>query len=110
MVLEIISIVLSSLTMIAVAVINAEATKDRKQKELREKKEDELASRKERESRLSMQMMYATLQLSVVTANAVLGGHNNGNVERAKQAAEAADEAYLNFLQDVASHEVAKKV
>ena len=108
MILEIISIVLSSLTMIIVAIINTRATQDRKVTEERNRKADELASKREKESRLSMQMMDATLQLSVVTANAVLGGHNNGNVERAKQAAEKAQAEYLQFLQEIASHEVAK--
>ena len=106
--LEVLSIICSSVTMIIVAYINYRAVQDRKKNEERDKKTDEIAVRREKESRLSMKMMDATLQLSVVTANAVLGGHNNGNVEKAKQAAEEARAQYLNFLQDIASHEVAK--
>ena len=101
MALEIISIVLSSLTMIVVAIINNNAN-------IRAKKEDELAKKREKESRLSMQMMDASVQLSVVTANALTGGHNNGNVEAARIAAENARAAYNAFLQEVAAHEVAK--
>ena len=82
---------------VIVAVIEAIAAKGRK-----DTKEKE--ARRQEEMRLSMQMMSATLQLSVVTANALTGGHNNGNVERAKSAAEKADRDYQVFLQDTSSH------
>ena len=55
-----------------------------------------------------MKMMSATLQLSVVTANALTGGHNNGNVEAARLAAETAQAEYEAFLQKVTAQEVAK--
>ena len=54
-----------------------------------------------------MKMMSATLQLSVVTANALTGGHNNGNVEAARLAAENAQADYQAFLQKVTAQEVA---
>ena len=71
-------------------------------------KAEEQAKMRERESRLSMKMIDATLQLSIVEANALTGGHNNGNVERARAAAEAAQIEYHAFLQDIAAHEVSK--
>ena len=49
-----------------------------------------------------------TLQLCVVTANALTGGHNNGNVERARQAAQEAEDAYNQFIQRLAANQVAK--
>lgn len=55
-----------------------------------------------------MKMNSATLQLCVVTANALTGGKNNGNVERAKQAAKEAEEAYNTFIQELAANQVAK--
>lgn len=55
-----------------------------------------------------MQMMYATLQLSIVTANALTGGHNNGNVEQAKLAAQTAEADYQKFLQKVAASAINK--
>lgn len=106
--LEIISIIMSSLTMVVVAIINYRATVDRKKQEEREKKEDRRAAQREKESRLSMQMMDASIQLSIVSANALTNGKNNGNVEEARKAAEAARIAYIDFLKDVAAHEVAK--
>ena len=46
------------------------------------------------ETRLAMTMNSATLQLCVVTVNALTGGHNNDNVERAQLAAQEAEEAH----------------
>lgn len=97
---EVICAILSGLTLIVVAIIN-----QRSQQE--QKKNDEYIKRREREARLSMQINDACLQLSIATANAVLGGKNNGNVEKAYAAAEAARVEYMRFLQEVASHEIA---
>ena len=66
------------------------------------------ASLRERHGELMLQMLDATLQLSVVTANAMTGGHNNGNVERARLAADEAAKEYNAFAKKVANHEVAK--
>ena len=88
---------------VIVAIIELIASKDRKRtKKLTEDLEKRAALREE-ESRLSMQMNYATLQLSIVTANALTGGHNNGNVEQAKMNAQKAEADYQHFLQKVAA-------
>ena len=87
---------------VMVAIVEALAARDRKRANLRE-------DRRAEESRLSMQMMSATLQLAIVTANALTGGHNNGNVERARKAAEEAEQEYNTFLQRLAASEIAKK-
>lgn len=60
------------------------------------------------ETRLAMAMNSATLQLCVVTANALTGGHNNGNVERAREAAQKAEKDYEAFIQQLAAKQVAK--
>ena len=86
---------------VIVAVCEAIAAKDRKRAERHAKLRAE-------ESRLSMQMIDATLQLSIVTANALTNGHNNGNVERARTAAKKASEDYYDFLRKVASSECTK--
>ena len=72
------------------------------------KKMEHRAELRQRESLLSLRMMDATLQLSVVTSNALTGGHNNGNVERARIAANKAAEDYEEFLREVTAHEVGK--
>lgn len=66
------------------------------------------AALRQRESLLSLRMMDATLQLSVVTANAVTGGHNNGNVERAREAASKVADEYEDFLRETTAHEIGK--
>ena len=60
------------------------------------------------ESLLSMEMMDATMQLCIVTANALTGGHNNGNVERAREASKAAAQEYEEFKRRVTAHELGK--
>lgn len=92
--------ILPAVATVTVAVVEALAARDRRRAKLRE-------DRRAEESRLSMQMMSATLQLATVTANALTGGHNNGNVERAKSAAEKAEKDYQSFLISVAAKEVA---
>lgn len=69
---------------------------------------DRNAKLRQRESLLSLRMMDATLQLSVVTSNALTGGHNNGNVERARAAAEKVATDYEEFLREITAHEVGK--
>ena len=101
--------IIPAIATITVAIIEAKAAKERKQTKEQKDKEEQREQRRAEESRLSMQMMYATLSLSLVTANALTGGHNNGNVEAAKQAATAVEAEYQAFLQKVAAEQLAKK-
>ena len=98
--------IIPAIATVIVAIIEAVAAHDRKQNKAEREAEDRRDKERLEESRLSMKMMSATLQLSVVTANALTGGHNNGNVERAKKAAEDAEGQYQAFLQRVASEEI----
>lgn len=100
--------VIPGLFTVLVAIIELIAAKDRKQS----KKEHERLKRHEqqraKETKLQMEMNSATLQLCVVTSNALTGGHNNGNVERARQAAKDAEDAYNAYIQELAANQVAK--
>lgn len=100
--------VIPGLFTVLVAIIELIAAKDRKQS----KKDNERLKRHEqqraKETKLQMEMNSATLQLCVVTSNALTGGHNNGNVERARQAAKDAEEAYNAYIQELAANQVAK--
>ena len=107
-VIKILGIVFPVVGTIIVAIIEKNASKARQEQKEKDEKDEERAKLRERESRLSMRMLDATLQLSIVEANALTGGHNNGNVETARKAAEAAQKEYTAFLQEIASHEVAK--
>ena len=86
--------IISAISAIIVAYIGAHTRQMESKAEKREK-------RREKESLLSMKMMDANMQLSTVTANALLGGHNNGNVEEAREAAKKAREEYEAFLREV---------
>lgn len=100
--------IIPAISAVVVAVVEALAAKDRS----RAKKQAETLKRHEQqraeETRLAMAMNSATLQLCIVTANALTGGHNNGNVERAREAAREAEEEYNKFIQRLASNQVAK--
>ena len=86
---------------IVVAKIEADNKKERKRTE-------ERAKVREKESRLSMKMMSAAIDLGFVTSLAVTGGHTNGNVEAAQKKAQAAQKEYDDFLQETAAHIIAE--
>lgn len=98
---ELICVVISSLSLIVVSIIE---TQNRRRHKTAEKR----AERRETESRLSMELMSATLDLSYVTSLAVTGGHTNGNVEAAQKKAQEAQRAYEDFIRDEAAHAVSK--
>ena len=66
------------------------------------------AARRERESRLAMDLMYANCALSLTTAKKLAGMHTNGDVEEAMEAARAAQEAYQDFARDEAARQFSK--
>lgn len=98
---EIIPALLSAFALVLVALINRRTARI-------EKTNQKTAACRERESRLSMDMMAASIELADVTAYALAGGRLNGNVERARQKAAQAREAYDAFLRDVSAEEVTK--
>lgn len=100
-VIEIASAVIAAAALIIVAIIETGNRRRQKTEEIRRQ-------RREKESRLSMELMSASVDLSYVTSLAVTGGHTNGNVEAAQKKARAAQEAYEDFLKDEAAHAVAK--
>ena len=66
------------------------------------------AQRREKESRLAMELMYANCSLSLTTAKKLAGLHTNGDVEAAMTAADNAKEAYVNFVRDEAARNFSK--
>lgn len=66
------------------------------------------ASRREHESRLAMELMYANCALSLTTAKKLAGLHTNGDVEEAMEAAKTAQAAYQDFVRDEAAHQFSK--
>ena len=102
------AVIVPALATIVVAVVESIASRERKANKEEREKQEARAERRAEETQLSMQLLSANLQLSIVTANALTGGHNNGNVERAREAAEQSETAYNAFLQKIAAKEVAK--
>lgn len=100
--------VISGLFMVVVALIEAQAAKDRKKTKEETERQKQHEEERAKELRLSMRLIHATLQLGVVSANALTGGHNNGNVERARLTAEKAEEEYDDFLKELGAKQVTK--
>lgn len=98
---EIVCAVITAVATIIVALVGANIRRSNARME-------ERAKLRQRESMLSLKMMDATLQLSIVTANALTGGHNNGNVKRARDAADAAAKEFEDFMREVTAHEISK--
>ena len=72
------------------------------------KRSEARAARREKESRLAMELMYANCSLSLITAKKLTGMHTNGDVEEAMEAAAGAREAYIDFVRDEAAHNFSK--
>lgn len=100
-IIEIAAAVISAVALIIVAIIETGNRRRQKTEEIRRQ-------RREKETRLSMELMSASVDLSYVTSLAVTGGKTNGNVEAAQAKAVKAQEAYENFLKDETAHAVAK--
>ena len=100
--------VIPGLFTVLVAIIELIAAKDRKQSKKNQERIKRHEQQRAKETKLQMEMNSATLQLCVVTSNALTGGHNNGNVERARQAAKDAEDAYNAYIQELAANQVAK--
>lgn len=100
--------IISASAVIVVAVIEAFSAIDRRKM----KKERENAARRaairEQESRLSMQMMDAALQLGLATAAAVEQGEITCEMKAARKKAEKAQSEYEKFVRDIAAHQVTK--
>lgn len=101
--------VVSAAGLVIVAIIEGVAARERKSVRRDREREERRAALRERESRLSMEMMSATCDLALVTAKKVNGMHTNGDVEDAMESASTAQDAYRAFLRDTASHQVAKR-
>lgn len=97
----VVSALIAALASIVVAVIELRASRDRKRTEAR-------AERREEESRLSMDLMLTTSEMTDVLCIALQGGQINGNVEEARRKGKDAREAYRAFLRNQAAHQVAK--
>lgn len=96
---EIICTVITGIASIIVALVGYRISKSHKESEKR-------AERRKMESILSLEMVVATMELTEVCANALTGGHNNGNVAAAKKKCNCAREKYKAFQKEVVAEEI----
>lgn len=101
--------VIAAAAAIVVAIIELIAARDRKHTKKIVEESRTRAVRREKESRLSMDLMSATCRLSCDTAKAVRDGHTNGTLTGNLESAEAALSAYDDFIRQEAAHAVAKE-
>ena len=100
-IIEIASAVVSATAIIVVAIIET-------RNKCRQNIEESRRQRREKETRLSMELISASVDLAYVTSLAVTGGQTNGNVEEAQKKAVKAQEAYEDFLKAETAHAVSK--
>ena len=98
---EVICALIAAVATVVAALAEHRSRQSAKRSEIR-------AARREKESRLAMDLMYANCSLSLTTAKKLAGMHTNGDVEEAMEAARAAPEAYQDFARDEAAHQFSK--
>lgn len=99
--IEVICALIAAAATILAALANRRTRISSKRMEIR-------AQRREKESRLAMDLMYANCALSLTTAKKLAGMHTNGDVEEAMEAARKAQGAYVSFARDEAAHNFSK--
>ncbi len=99
--MEYASEIISGIFALLVVWIEARTARDRRQAEKR-------AVIRARESKLAMQMQDANLSLALATELAVERGETNGEMKAAKEKAVAAQEAYDEFIRELAAEQATK--
>ena len=100
--------IISAAAIIIVAIIEANAAKDRKKADADRKAILERAETRAKESRLSMSLMCSTCELGLETTKALRDGCTNGTLDGRMKDAEAALKAYNEFIKAEAADAVSK--
>ena len=106
--IEVAKAVLSFLGIVIVAVIEANAAKDRKKADEDRQTILERSKIRAQESRLSMSLMCSTCELGLETTKALRDGYTNGTLDGRMEEAEKALKAYNEFIKDEAADVVSK--
>ena len=93
---------------VMVAVIGGLFARNSKKQKVETELIEARAAIRAEESRLSMQLMSASVNLGVVTAVAVKDGKANGNVNEAVSKAHIAQQEYYNFINTLAAKKLSK--
>jgi hypothetical protein len=100
--------IISAIATVICAFIGALVTIETRKRKRQYEKTEARAGLRAEESRLSMKMMSASIELGEATAIAVSGGKINGEMERARASAKKAREEYDALLERVAAREISK--
>ena len=100
--------ILGFLQAVTVAVIGGLFARESKRRNKELSVVDARAIIRAEESRLSMKLMSASVGLGTATAKAVRDGHTNGTMEAALEEAESVKREYYNFVNTVASKQIAE--
>lgn len=101
-----INALISAASAICVAILTGLFARDSRR---RKAADDDLKARAQiraRESRLSMQLMSASVKLGVATSLAVEQQKLNGEMKDARESAEKAQKAYWEFIDDIAANDI----
>lgn len=108
MMIQIVTAIISAVSLVAVAVIGKRSDKNQKNAEAYRTERAKMEEIRAKENYLEMKVQIATLDLAYVTSLAVTGGHTNGNVEEAQTKAKKAKEEYYEFINKTYSEEIGK--
>ena len=100
--------IVSAATAVAVALVGALSTVEFKRRHKQAERDENRAKIRMDESRLSMEMMSASIALGLAVCAAVEGKTINGEMRRAREKAVIAQEDYVRFLKEITSRQVAK--
>lgn len=106
--IQVITAIISAISLIVVAAIGRKSDKNQKSSEAYREERVKLEEIRAKENYLEMKVQIAALDLAYVTSLAVTGGHTNGNVEAAQEKAIAAKGEYYDFINRTYSEEIYK--
>ncbi|MCL2107826.1 MAG: hypothetical protein FWH20_00580 [Oscillospiraceae bacterium] len=91
------------------AVLVAIVTSERKRRKAESKKSERRAARRAEESLLSMKLINANTELTFATAVAVEKGHTNGEMKKACENVESAQNEYFGFINRIATEKISEE-
>lgn len=103
-----INALIGALSAICVAVLTGLFARDSKRRKAHEDELEAHSRKRAQESRLSMQLMSASVKLGIATALAVEQKKFNGEMKDARESADKAQKAYWDFINSTAADEIAK--
>jgi len=92
---------------VSVAIIGGLFARDNKKRKKENEYIEERAKTRKKESLLSMKLISSNNKLAIATAHALRDGKSNGDMTKALEEAGKAQEAYYEFIDNIASERLA---